>query len=103
MTVFGVVMANQKGIDVHDILDFKESLAVLLISGLFIVLAARIDLAQLVAMGWPALLVIFGIIFVVRPIAVAVSSFGSELTFNEKAMIAWIGPRGIQATSTCEE
>lgn len=95
VTVFGVYIANQKGIDVHDILDFKESLAVLLISGLFIILAARIDLAQLIAMGWPAIVVVLGIIFVVRPIAVLLSSIGSELTWKEKALIAWIGPRGI--------
>lgn len=95
VTIFGMVLANQKGVDVHDILDFKESLTILLISGLFIVLAARIEFEGLVAMGWPALVVVAGIIFVARPIAVFVSAIGSDLSFNEKLIIAWIGPRGI--------
>ncbi len=95
VTLFGVYVANQKDIEVHDILDFKESLAVILISGLFIILAARIDLAQLISLGWPALLLVLGIIVIVRPIAVLLSSLGSDLTWNEKALIAWIGPRGI--------
>lgn len=95
VTIFGVVLANRPSIDVHDILDFKESLSLLLISGLFILLAARMDFAGLIAIGWPAALVVAVIIFVARPLSVFVSTLGSELTFNEKAMIAWIGPRGI--------
>lgn len=95
VTIFGIALANQRGIDVHDILDFKESLAVLLIGGLFILLAARIEFEGLVAMGWPSLLLVAGIMFVARPIAVFVSSIGSDLNLREKFIIAWIGPRGI--------
>jgi NhaP-type Na+/H+ or K+/H+ antiporter len=95
VTIFGIVLANYRNVDVHDILDFKESLSVLLISGLFILLAARIEFAGLVEMGWPALMVVGCIIFIARPLAVAVSSIGSDLSLREKALIAWIGPRGI--------
>ncbi len=95
VTIFGIVLTNQKGVDVHDIVDFKESLAVLLIGGLFILLAARMDFSGLVAVGWQALLVLFGIMFIARPLAVAASTIGSGLSFNEKVIIAWIGPRGI--------
>ncbi len=95
VTVFGMVLANRPGIEVDDILDFKESLAILLISGLFIVLAARIDVDGLIAVGWPALLVLGGIIFIARPISVFVSALGSDLSFREKLLISWIGPRGI--------
>lgn len=95
VTVFGIVLANQKGVDVHDILDFKESLSLLLISGLFIVLAARISFDDLMAMGWAPMLVVAGIIFIARPISVFVSAMGSDLSFNEKLIISWIGPRGI--------
>ena len=95
VTIFGVVVANQRGVDVHDILDFKESLVILLISGLFIILAVRVDVDGLVAMGWPSLLVVAGIIFIARPISVFVSTLGSELSMRERLLIAWIGPRGI--------
>ena len=95
VTLFGVVLTNQKGVDVRDILDFKESLAVLLIGGLFILLAARIELQGLVAMGWSALLVVGGIIFIARPLSVFISTLGSDLMMKERLLIAWIGPRGI--------
>ncbi len=95
VTIFGIVLANHRDIDVHDILDFKESLTILLISGLFIILAARIDFGALMAMGWVSLLVVAGIIFIARPLSVFVSAIGSDLTFQERAIIAWIGPRGI--------
>ncbi|MBT7372080.1 MAG: sodium:proton antiporter [Gammaproteobacteria bacterium] len=95
VTIFGMVLANRPGVEVHDILDFKESLSVLLISGLFILLAARVDFEGLVAIGWPAALVVAVIILVARPLAVFVSTIGSELSINERLLIAWIGPRGI--------
>ncbi len=95
VTIFGMIVANQRGVDVDDILDFKESLSLLLISGLFIVLAARIDLAGFVAVGWTSMLVVAGIILIARPISVFVSSIGSDLSLSEKTIIAWIGPRGI--------
>jgi len=95
----GITMANMKDMDIDNILDFKESLSVLLISVLFIVLAARIEIAELIFVGWPAIVLLGIIILIARPVAVFVSSIGSDLSFNEKLMIAWIGPRGIVAAA----
>ena len=36
-----------------------------------------------------------GIIFIARPISVFLSTWGSDLTFGERFLISWIGPRGI--------
>ena len=47
----GIWLANMRGVELEDILDFKESVSLLLISTLFIVLAARLDLDQLAALG----------------------------------------------------
>ncbi len=95
VTVFGIVLTNRPGVEIHDILDFKESLSVVLISGLFILLAARIDFSGLMALGWAALIVVGIIMLVARPLAVLVSAWGSELDWREKFLIAWMGPRGI--------
>jgi NhaP-type Na+/H+ or K+/H+ antiporter len=95
VTIMGMTLANMKDVDIDDILDFKESLSVLLISGLFIVLAARIDINQLIAIGLPALMVLASVMLVARPVAVFVSTLGSDLKFTERVMISWIGPRGI--------
>ncbi len=95
VTVFGVTLANLPDLEIEDILDFKETLSVLLISGLFILLAARIDVAAIFAVGSGALLLLLTVMFVARPVAVAVSTLGSNLTWRERILIAWIGPRGI--------
>lgn len=99
VTVLGITLTNLKDTDIEDILDFKESLSVLLISGLFIVLAARIELNQLISVGWPALGILGVVLFIARPFAVLASTIGSDLSFRERLLIAWIGPRGIVAAA----
>ena len=68
VTIMGITMANMKDMDIDNILDFKESLSVLLISALFIVLAARIELDELILVGWPAIVLLGVIIFIARPV-----------------------------------
>lgn len=99
VTVMGMVMANNRKIDLDDILEFKETLSVLLISGLFIILAARIDGAAFTQLGWPAAILITVIIFVVRPLSVWLSAIGTQLNVREKLLLAWIAPRGIVAAA----
>lgn len=99
VTVMGIRLANMKHVPIHDILNFKESLTVLLISGLFIILASRIDLSQIQALGWSALGVFLAIQFFARPIKVLISSWGSNLKWQEKVMVSWIAPRGIVAAA----
>ncbi|WP_032095152.1 MULTISPECIES: cation:proton antiporter [unclassified Alteromonas] len=99
VTITGMVMANMKDVDVEDILEFKETLSVLLISGLFILLATRLNLDSVVAVGWGTLVVLAIIMFIARPISVLVSSIGTGLKLNEIALLSWIAPRGIVAAA----
>ncbi|AYF90338.1 sodium:proton antiporter [Pseudomonas sp. JS3066] len=99
VTVMGMGLANMRGVDVRQILHFKENLSVLLISGLFILLAARMDFAALIAMGPATLLLLAVIQFIARPLNVAVSTWGSSLNWRERALLAWIAPRGIVAAA----
>ncbi|MFV8782013.1 cation:proton antiporter [Microbulbifer sp. SA54] len=99
VTVMGIWMANMKGLDVDDILEFKETLSVLLISALFILLAARLEFSTLTQLGWGALLVLGAIMFVARPLSVFLSSPGAGLNWRELAMLSWIAPRGIVAAA----
>jgi NhaP-type Na+/H+ or K+/H+ antiporter len=99
-TVMGIAMANQKKVDVHHILEFKENLRVLLIAVLFIVLAARLQIDQLQSLDW---LTVFGFLFILiviaRPTAVFLATVGAGLTWRERMFIAWIAPRGIVAAA----
>jgi CPA1 family monovalent cation:H+ antiporter len=99
VTVMGVWLANMPGVHTRSLLDFKESLSILLISALFILLAARLDFEQLQAVGWPALLVMMGVQFVARPLKVAICTLNSPLSWQERVTLAWIGPRGIVAAA----
>lgn len=99
VTIMGVWQANMRDVDFEDILDFKESLTLVLVAGLFIVLAARIDLDALVTLGGGALLVLLLLQFVAGPMRAAIASIGSELRWQERAFLGWIFPRGIVAAA----
>jgi NhaP-type Na+/H+ or K+/H+ antiporter len=99
VTVLGVWLANMKNVSVENILDFKEDLSILLISGLFILLAARLDFALFQQLGLGAVLLFLFIQFIARPLKVFVTTIGSDLSWQEKTMISWIGPRGIVAAA----
>ncbi len=99
VTIMGLWLGNMKDVRVETILDFKESLSVLLISGLFIILAARIDLGQLQVLGWAAVGVLMAMQLVGRPMKVLVATAGSALDWRERLLLAWIAPRGIVAAA----
>ena len=99
VTVMGVWLANMKNVSMDNILDFKESLSVLLISGLFIILAARLNPSEMKALGWAAGGVLLAIQFVARPLKILVSTWGSSLSWQERGLLAWIAPRGIVAAA----
>lgn len=78
---------------------FKGQLSTLAISVLFILLAADLSIASIVALGWGGVLTVLTLMLVVRPIKVLVSTWNSDLNWRQKMFLAWIGPRGIVAAS----
>ena len=91
-------MGNMKLPNIKELLYFKESLSVLLISLLFILLSANIEMQDLyLVYTWKAALLFAVVVFVLRPIGVFLSAKGSGLKFNEKLFVSWVGPRGIVA------
>lgn len=99
VTVMGIWLANMKNVHIEEILNFKESLSILLISGLFIILASRIDLEQIKSLGWMPIGIFLMIQLFARPIKVWISTIGSNLQWQEKVMVSWIAPRGIVAAA----
>jgi NhaP-type Na+/H+ or K+/H+ antiporter len=99
-TVMGVLLANQKSVDMHHVLHFKENLRVLLISLLFILLAARIEPDELQALSyWGLLLLLTALVVVVRPLSVIVATWGSKFTRAERWFLAGLAPRGVVAAA----
>ncbi|SDT33741.1 NhaP-type Na+/H+ or K+/H+ antiporter [Maribacter dokdonensis] len=98
VVVMGMVMGNTDLPNIKELLYFKESLSILLISILFILLAANIDIADLeLIFTWKTIALFLSIVLIIRPLGVFLSSIGSNLKFNEKLFISWVGPRGIVA------
>lgn len=98
-TIMGVALANQKSVTIRHIAEFKENLQVLLVSGLFILLAARLELRDVAEIGGPELLFLAVALFLVRPAAVALATVGSGLDWRERVFISWVAPRGIVAAA----
>ena len=99
-TVMGIALANQKSARIHHIVEFKENLRVLLLSALFILLAARVELQELLSvLTWDMFFFLFVLIFVARPLSVYLSTLGSKLNFKEKLFLCWMAPRGVVAAS----
>ncbi|MGY6276840.1 cation:proton antiporter [Methylomonas sp. MgM2] len=100
VTVMGICLANMQRVPMDDILNFKESLSILLISGLFIILAARANFDLFLSLGWSAACVFLVIQFIARPLKVFLATRGTALSWQEKTLIGWIAPRGIVAAAT---
>jgi len=99
VTLMGIWLANQKTVSVKHIIEFKENLRVLLLSSLFILLAARLEIRQLTDFGFREIGFILALIFVGRPLAIALSTLGSQLSWRERLFLCWMAPRGIVAAS----
>jgi NhaP-type Na+/H+ or K+/H+ antiporter len=99
VTVMGIYLTNQRHVDIHHIVEFKETLRVLLISALFIVLSARMDVASFTNLPWTSIIFVLALLFFIRPVSVWVSTYGTALKQNEKIFLSWLAPRGIVAAS----
>lgn len=98
VVVMGMVLGNGKLNNLKELLYFKESLSILLISILFILLAANININDLMLLyTWKTAALFAIVVFVIRPLAVFTSTINSNLKLNEKLFISWVGPRGIVA------
>jgi NhaP-type Na+/H+ or K+/H+ antiporter len=98
VTVMGIWLANMRGLDMSEVLSFKESLSILIISMLFIVLGARLDLAAIVATGWQGVIVLV-VVLLARPVVVWACMAAGNYTWQQKLLVSWVGPRGIVAAA----
>ena len=99
VTVMGIYMANTDLRQLREIWYFKERLSVMLISTLFILLAANVTMADLAMLDWRAFVLLAIVLFLIRPIGVQLSALGSDLTHKERLFLSWVAPRGIVAAA----
>ena len=95
----GVTLAHAGVENLGRLRGFKERVGVLALSFLFIFLATDLRMSRILDLGWAGLGVVLVLMWVVRPIAVFLSTLGSDLSPRERAFVAWICPRGIVAAA----
>ena len=95
VTIMGFYIANAGLPSYAELRRFKEHATVLLVSGVFILLAASMDIERLSLLGWPAVIFVLAVILVVRPVTVMASLAFSNVPMRERILVALTGPRGV--------
>ena len=101
ITLLGVLLANQHTVPIKHIVEFKENLRTLLISTLFIVLAARVNFSweSLEMLGWRSVLFVGAL----NPGRAAGGGAGVDRRESTQLagtrLLAWMHPRGIVAAA----
>lgn len=95
VTVMGIALANMNVQSIRSIHPFKETVAILTVSGIFVLLAASLKWSDLAYLNWRFGLFLFALLFLVRPATVLLTLIGSSIPWNERLFVAWIAPRGI--------
>jgi NhaP-type Na+/H+ or K+/H+ antiporter len=99
VTVMGITLGNSRIASLSELRRFKEIITVLLVSGVFVLLTASLELDTLEALTPRDALFVLILLFVVRPVAVLVSTLRTEVSFRERLLAAWIAPRGVVAVA----
>ena len=95
VTIMGIYIANAKLPSYVELRRFKEHATVLLVSGVFILLAANLDFAALGKLDWRAGFFVALVVLVARPVTVLLSLAWSDVPWKERLLVALTGPRGV--------
>ncbi|MBT8450932.1 MAG: cation:proton antiporter [Deltaproteobacteria bacterium] len=99
VTVMGIALASQRRVSMEQSLEFTEHVRILLISTLFILLTARMDLGDVTGLPVATLAFVAVVIFVARPASVFLSTVRSGVTVRERIFLGAMAPRGVVAAA----
>ena len=99
VTILGFLIGNSKMNFLFDLRSFKENVTTMCISFVFILITASIPLDVFKLIGWREGIFIFLVSFVLRLVAILISTLKSRMSLREKVLIGSYGPRGIVAAS----
>ncbi|TAJ51523.1 MAG: potassium/proton antiporter [Nevskiaceae bacterium] len=90
----GITLARQRPPAMRDVLRFHDGIAWMAQVGLFLILGLLATPHELPALLWPALGIGAALIFLARPLAVALCLWPLRFPWREQTFIAWVGLRG---------
>ncbi|MEM1440508.1 MAG: cation:proton antiporter [Pseudomonadota bacterium] len=100
VTIMGIVIANMNLPGFGDMRRFKEYITIMLVSLVFILLTADLDIASLASIGWRGGALVAALLLLARPAAIMLATINADMEFRERVLLAWIAPRGIVAAAT---
>jgi cell volume regulation protein A len=92
--ICGILLNGTEFAHKRSVVKFHDGLAWLMQIMLFLVLGLLVFPAQLPQVALIAMLVAGFLMFVARPVAVAIGLFGSPFSWQERTLVAWTGLRG---------
>ncbi len=100
VTIMGIVVANMNLPGIGDMKRFKEYITIMLVSVVFVLLTADLNVESLTSIGWRGAALIAAIMVLARPAAIMLATIGANMEFRERLLLSWIAPRGIVAAAT---
>ncbi|WP_411964643.1 cation:proton antiporter [Haloferax sp. YSMS24] len=91
----GILLGNAEVPYEEDISAFKGDITLLVLSFVFIALAALLEFDVLISLGLGGIAIVLAVAVVIRPLLVFVSARGDRFTRGEKLFMSFVGPRGI--------
>jgi NhaP-type Na+/H+ or K+/H+ antiporter len=91
----GILLGNFDLPYEEEIEAFKGDITLLVLSFVFIALAAQVRPSDLLGLGLGGALVVAAVMLVIRPVLVFASTLGDRFTTNERVFMSFVGPRGI--------
>ncbi|SHH46155.1 cation:proton antiporter domain-containing protein [Halobaculum gomorrense] len=95
VAVAGVLLGNADVPYEEEITNFKGDITLLVLSFVFIALAALLQFEDLIRLGLGGVAVVVAVMFVIRPAIVMLSTVGDSFRRNERLFMSFVGPRGI--------
>ncbi|MGF1485779.1 MAG: cation:proton antiporter [Prochloraceae cyanobacterium] len=97
--VAGIVLGAASIPEERMLRKFKGQLTVLCVSVLFVLLAADLSIASIIALGWGSVFTVLVLMFVIRPVSILLCTWNSGLHWRQKLFLAWVAPKGIVSAS----
>ena len=99
VAIFGIILGTSEFPYKETIKEFKGDIVTVMLSLIFILLAAMLEFEDIQRIGVSGIVLVLLLVFVIRPMAVFISMWNSQVRTNEKLFLSFIGPRGVVPTS----
>jgi NhaP-type Na+/H+ or K+/H+ antiporter len=93
--IAGLILGNTDIPYEETIEEFKGDVSIVVLSFVFITLGALIQFETFLVLGLGGIAVVLAVALLIRPAIVALSTFRSRITLNERIWMAAVSPRGI--------